>query len=320
MKKDGKGGIRLTLQQLRYAIEIANCGSMNEAAKRLFISQPSLSNAIKELENELGITIFDRTNRGISISIDGMEFLGYARQIIEQTELIENRYHGKNRTQIHFSVSTQHYAFVVDAFVKLMKQSDVSEYSFHLRETQTYPIIEDVRSLRSDIGILYINERNFKVMNKLFSDGNLKFTPLFNTSPHILIHSRHPLAQKETVKMDDLLGFPYITFEQGVNNSLHFSEEMLSIRSNEKSIKVSDRATLSNLLMGTDGYTVGTGILVSELNGDQLISVPVETNETVTIGWIAHKDRQPSDITAQYIELLNDMISQNLLDLNQFLL
>lgn len=310
----------MTLQQLRYAIEIANCGSMNEAAKRLFISQPSLSNAIKELENELGITIFDRTNRGISISIDGMEFLGYARQIIEQTELIENRYHGKNRTQIHFSVSTQHYAFVVDAFVKLMKQSDVNEYSFHLRETQTYPIIEDVRSLRSDIGILYINERNFKVMNKLFSDGNLKFTPLFNTSPHVLIRSRHPLANKETVKMEDLLGFPYITFEQGVNNSLHFSEEMLSIRSNEKSIKVSDRATLSNLLLGTDGYTIGTGILVSELNGHQLISVPVETNETVTIGWIAHKDRQPSEIAAQYIELLNDMISQNLLDLNQFLL
>ncbi|QSF47322.1 LysR family transcriptional regulator [Paenibacillus tianjinensis] len=310
----------MTLQQLRYAIEIANSGSMNEAAKRLFVSQPSLSNAIKELESELGITIFERTNRGISISAEGMEFLGYARQIIEQTEFMENRYTGKKRSPVYFSVSTQHYAFVVDAFVRLMKERNVSEYNFSLRETQTYEVIEDVRTLRSDLGILYINESNYKVMNKLFSDGNLKFTPLFNTNPHVYVRAGHPLAAKETLILDDILPYPYITFEQGDNNSLHYSEEMLSFTQIEKNIKVTDRATLTNLLLGTDSYTIGTGIMASELNGNGLVTIPYDSNEVFTVGWITHKDRKPSEIMSSYIELLNDLVASSCFDLNQFLL
>lgn len=310
----------MTLQQLRYAIEIANSGSMNEAAKRLFVSQPSLSNAIKELESELGITIFERNNRGISISAEGVEFLGYARQIIEQTEFMENRYTGKKRSPIYFSVSTQHYAFVVDAFVRLMNERKVTEYNFSLRETQTYEIIEDVRTLRSDLGILYINESNYKVMNKLFSDGNLKFTPLFNTNPHVYIRAGHVLAAKEQITLDDILPFPYVTFEQGDNNSLHFSEEMLSFTQIEKNIKVTDRATLTNLLLGSDSYTVGTGIMASELNGGGLVTVPFDSNEMFTVGWIAHKDRKPGDIMSAFIETLNDLVSDQYFDFNQSLL
>ncbi|MDF9839207.1 MULTISPECIES: LysR family transcriptional regulator [unclassified Paenibacillus] len=310
----------MTLQQLRYAIEIANSGSMNEAAKRLFVSQPSLSNAIKELENELGIIIFERTNRGISISAEGMEFLGYARQIIEQTEFMENRYTGKKRSPVYFSVSTQHYAFVVDAFVRLMKERELAEYNFSLRETQTFEIIEDVRTLRSDLGILYINESNYKVMNKLFSDGNLKFTPLFNTNPHVYVRMGHTLAGKESIILEDILPFPYITFEQGDNNSLHFSEEMLSFTQIEKNIKVTDRATLSNLLLGSDAYTIGTGIMASDLNGNGVVTIPYESNEVFTVGWIAHKDRKPSDIMSAYIDLLNDLVASSYFDMNQFLL
>lgn len=310
----------MTLQQLRYAIEIANSGSMNEAAKRLFVSQPSLSNAIKELESELGITIFERTNRGISISAEGMEFLGYARQIIEQTEFMENRYTGKKRSPVYFSVSTQHYAFVVDAFVRLMKERKLAEYNFSLRETQTYEIIEDVRTLRSDLGILYINESNYKVMNKLFSDGNLKFTPLFNTNPHVYVRNGHALAAKETIVLEDILPFPYITFEQGDNNSLHFSEEMLSFTQIEKNIKVTDRATLSNLLLGSDAYTIGTGIMASDLNGNGVVTIPYDSNEVFTVGWIAHKDRKPSEIMSAYIDLLNDLVASSYFDMNQFLL
>lgn len=310
----------MTLQQLRYAIEIANSGSMNEAAKRLFVSQPSLSNAIKELENELGITIFERTNRGISISAEGMEFLGYARQIIEQTEFMENRYTGKKRSPVYFSVSTQHYAFVVDAFVRLMKERELAEYNFSLRETQTFEIIEDVRTLRSDLGILYINESNYKVMNKLFSDGNLKFTPLFNTNPHVYVRAGHTLASKESIILEDILPYPYITFEQGDNNSLHFSEEMLSFTQIEKNIKVTDRATLSNLLLGSEAYTIGTGIMASDLNGNGVVTIPYESNEVFTVGWIAHKDRKPSEIMSAYIDLLNDLVASSYFDMNQFLL
>ncbi|CAM4492065.1 LysR family transcriptional regulator [Paenibacillus typhae] len=310
----------MTLQQLRYAIEIANSGSMNEAAKRLFVSQPSLSNAIKELENELGIIIFERTNRGISVSAEGVEFLGYARQIIEQTEFMENRYTGKKRSPVYFSVSTQHYAFVVDAFVRLMKERELAEYNFSLRETQTFEIIEDVRTLRSDLGILYINESNYKVMNKLFSDGNLKFTPLFNTNPHVYVRAGHTLASKESIILEDILPYPYITFEQGDNNSLHFSEEMLSFTQIEKNIKVTDRATLSNLLLGSNAYTIGTGIMASDLNGNGVVTIPYESNEVFTVGWIAHKDRKPSEIMSAYIDLLNDLVASSYFDMNQFLL
>lgn len=308
-----------TLQQLKYAIEIANCGSMNEAAKRLFISQPSLSNAIKELENELGIVIFDRTNRGISISLDGAEFLGYARQINEQTELMENRYHGTTLSPLHFSISAQHYAFAIEAFVKLMKQEEIAEYEFHLRETRTYDIIEDVRKLRSDIGILYINDLNAKVLNKIFSDSNLKFTPLFNTNPHAFLGAHHPFANKASITVEELAAFPYITFEQGENNSLHFSEEMVSFSQNVKSIRVSDRATLANLLIGTDGYTIGTGIVVADLNSDGIKSIPLESQQVFTVGWIAHKDMKLSPIATRYIGMLNDIVSTNYFDLEDCL-
>jgi len=310
----------MTLQQLKYAIEIANCGSFNEAAKRLFISQPSLSKAIKELEVELGIGIFERTNRGISISIDGAEFLGYARQIIEQTEVLENRYHGERFKALHFSISTQHYAFVVDAFIKLMKNNYNSKYEFTLKETKTYEIIEDVKTLKSDIGILYTNDLNSKVMNKLFSDSNIKFTPLFNVTPHIFVGKNHPLLNKKVVTMEDLSPFPFISFDQGEKNSLNFSEEILNFSSTNKSITVNDRATLSNLLTGSNGYTVGTGVLVSNFNGDKIQSIPIESDQIVTIGWIAHKNIRLSEIATKYIEILNYDIATKYLEFNYCLL
>ncbi|MDF2504318.1 MULTISPECIES: LysR family transcriptional regulator [Clostridium] len=310
----------MTLQQLKYAIEVSNCGSMNEAAKRLFISQPSLSNAIKDLEGEIGITIFDRNNRGISISLEGVEFLGYARQIIEQTELLENHYKGIKLKPVHFSVSTQHYAFVVDAFVRFMKQLNTEQYEFNLKETKTYEIIDDVRTLHSDVGILYINDSNSKVLNKVFSDSNLKFTPLFNTNPHIFISVKHPLADRESVTIKDIEPFPCIKFEQGENNSLHFSEEMINLSETAKTIRVNDRATLSNLLIGTDSYTVGTGVVVSDLNGDEIKSIPLDSNEIFTVGWIAHKDIKLSKIATGFIDILNDIVSTNYFDLNYYLL
>ncbi|SET18986.1 LysR family transcriptional regulator [Paenibacillus sp. NFR01] len=309
----------MTLQQLRYCLEIASCGSMNEAAKRLFVSQPSLSNAIKELENELGITIFERNSRGMSLSQDGVEFLGYARQIIEQTESLENRYYGKKRSPVYFSVSTQHYAFAADAFVRLMKENNHPEYSYSLKEMQTSGILDDVRLMRSDLGILYLCDSNSKVMNKLFSDANLKFTPLFNTLPHVYVRAGHPLAAKTRLNEADISEFAYITFEQEDPHALHFSEEMLSFTRMARSIKVSDRATLSHLLLGSDAFTIGTGVLGSggELAG--IVTVPFDSEEMFTVGWIAVKDRKPGVLMAQYIEILNDMVSRNSFDDMQFL-
>jgi len=302
----------MTLQQLKYAIEIAKCGSINIAAKRLFITQPSLSNAIRELETELNINIFQRTSRGITVSVAGTEFLGYARQVIEQAELLENRYFNTKPSSQHFSVSTQHYAFSVNAFVDLIKEYGNDEYEFKLRETKTYEIIDDVKNLRSEIGILYINEFNSKILNKLFEESNLKFTKLFVAKPHVFISANNPLSKQKRVTIEDLENYPYLCFEQGEYNSFHFSEEILSTIEHKKTIKVSDRATLFNLLIGLNGYTISTGILSSDLNGNDIISVPLDVNEEIEVGWISHKSIKLSNLANIYINALNDIISKSI--------
>jgi DNA-binding transcriptional LysR family regulator len=280
----------LTLQQLKYVIEIANRGSINEAAKRLFISQPSLSNAIKDLEEELQLAIFDRSNKGISLSKEGVEFLSYARQVVEQAELLESRYLNAKPSPQHFSVSTQHYAFAVNAFVSLIREYGQDEYDLALRETKTYEIIEDVKNLRSEIGILYLNEFNGKVINKLLKTANLQFNSLITAKPHIFISIKNPLAAQSIVTIDQLQNYPYLSFDQGEYNSFHFSEEILSTMTHKKSIRVNDRATLFNLLIGLNGYTISTGVLSADLNGNEIIPVPLDCEETINVGWISHKN------------------------------
>ncbi|HEY5525888.1 MAG TPA: LysR family transcriptional regulator [Clostridium sp.] len=301
----------MTLQQLKYVIEIAKHGSINEAAKRLFITQPSLSNAIRELENQININIFTRTNKGIQLSVEGSEFLAYARQVVEQSELLENRYLNAKPSPQHFSVSSQHYAFAVNAFVDLIKEYAIDEYEFTMRETKTYEIVEDVKNLRSEIGILYINEFNSKILNKLFKENNLIFNKLFTAKPHVFISIKNPLAKQEKVTLKDLEEYPYLSFEQGEYNSFHFSEEILSTLSHKKSIKVSDRATLFNLLIGLNGYTISTGVLSSELNGTDIISVPLEVKEEITVGIITHKNMAPSRLGQIYINALKS-ITENI--------
>lgn len=300
----------LTLQQLKYVIEVANRGSINEAAKRLFISQPSLSNAIKDLEEELQIAIFERSNKGISLSKEGVEFLSYARQVVEQAELLEGRYLNAKPSPQHFSVSTQHYAFAVNAFVSLVKEYGQEEYELTLRETKTHEIIEDVSTLRSEIGILYVNEFNGKVIHKLLRSANLQFTSLFTAKPHIFISIHNPLAQHDIVTIDQLQDYPYLSFDQGEYNSFHFAEEILSTLSRKKSIRVSDRATLFNLLIGLNGYTISTGVLSKDLNGNEIIPVPLDCNETINVGWIAHRNVALSKLGTAYIEALEKAIGR----------
>ncbi|KAF6582090.1 MULTISPECIES: LysR family transcriptional regulator [Paenibacillus] len=300
----------MTLQQLKYVIEVTNRGSMNEAAKRLFISQPSLSNAIRDLEEEIHITIFERTNKGISLSKEGVEFLGYARQVVEQAELLENRYLDAKPSPQHFAVSTQHYAFAVNAFVNLVNQYGQDEYELALRETKTHEIIQDVKSLRSEIGILYLNEFNAKVINKLLKDANLQFNSLFTAKPHIFISANNPLSRQSSVTIDQLHPYPYLSFEQGEYNSFHFSEEILSTLSHPKSIHVNDRATLFNLLIGLNGYTISTGVISADLNGNEIISVPLECDESINVGWICHKNVALSKLATVYVEALHEAIGE----------
>ena len=299
----------MTLQQLKYVTTIANIGSISEAAKRLFVSQPSLTKAIKELEKEMGITIFDRTNKGITVSKEGERFLGYARQVLEQAALLEEQYKSQSGGKKQFSVSTQHYSFAVNAFVELLKGAEIDQYDVSLRETQTYEIIDDVAHMKSEIGLLYYNDFNRPVLEKLIHTNELTFTVLFTAHPHIFIGKTHPLAHKEVVSMDELEEYPYISFEQGDHNSFYFSEEIFSTVVRPKHIRVRDRASLFSLLLGLDGYTVSSGVIDKEVNGENIISVPLAEEGLMHIGYITNNKMQRSRLGQEYIHALEQYVS-----------
>ena len=299
----------MTLQQLKYVTTIANIGSISEAAKRLFVSQPSLTKAIKELEKEMGITIFDRTNKGITVSKEGERFLGYARQVLEQAALLEEQYKSQSGGKKQFSVSTQHYSFAVNAFVELLKGAEIDQYDVSLRETQTYEIIDDVAHMKSEIGLLYYNDFNRPVLEKLIHTNELTFTELFTAHPHIFIGKTHPLAHKEVVSMDELEEYPYISFEQGDHNSFYFSEEIFSTVVRPKHIRVRDRASFFSLLLGLDGYTVSSGVIDKEVNGENIISVPLAEEGLMHIGYITNNKMQRSRLGQEYIHALEQYVS-----------
>lgn len=295
----------MKLHQLKYFIEIVLSGSINEAARRLYISQPTLSKAIKELENDLGIVLFTRTSTGISLSPDGAEFLSYARQINEQVELLERRYFDAEPSQQLFSVSSQHYSFVVDAFVEMIRKYGGDKYQFTIRETRTYEIIDDVKNLTSEIGVLYISAFNEKVLLQLIKEKGLKFTQLFEAHPHIFISKTNPLAKRDSVTLEDLDPYPRLAFEQGEYNSFYYSEEVFSTIPSPKSIQVSDRATLFNLLIGLDGYTISTGILSEDLDSSEIVQVPLEVEDKIKVGWVVNKKVELSRMAKIYLEELS---------------
>lgn len=294
----------MTLQQLQYAVTVASVGTITEAAERLYITQPSLTNAIRELEKEMNLTIFIRSNRGVAVSKEGEVFLGYARQILEQTELLKEKYTNERQWGRNFCVSTQHYSFAVNAFVELIKKYAGEEYDFNLRETQTYEIIEDVALMKSELGILYLDEENQSVITKTLREKELIFTPLFDAKPHVFISSEHPLAAKKTVDWDDLEPYPYLSFEQGEHNSFYYAEERYSRVLRKKNIRVRDRATLFNLLIGLNGYTVCSGVIDENLNGKNIIAVPLKEQGLMQIGYICHKRAVLGRLASAYIEAL----------------
>ena len=294
----------MTLQQLKYVITVANTGTITEAANRLFISQPSLTNAIHELEKEMNITIFNRTNKGISISKEGEDFLGYARQVLEQAVILEDKYKGGSGGKKQFCVSTQHYSFAVNAFVDLIKEYGQDEYDFSLRETQTYEIIEDVARLRSEIGILFLNDFNEAVINKILKSYDLEFHQLYVAKPHVFISRKHPLAGKDRIINEELEEYPYLSFEQGEHNSFYFSEEVFAAVERKKNIRVRDRATLFNLLIGLNGYTVCSGVIDKKLNGKDIIAVPLADENDMRIGYITHRKGMLSRLGNTYLEAI----------------
>lgn len=292
----------MTLTQLRYAITVAQSHSMNEAARRLFISQPSLSSSIKELETEIGIDLFRRTNRGVSVTPEGEEFIGYARQVVEQYQLIESKYVEKKNQKKKFSVSTQYYTFAVHAFVEMVRQFGMEQYEFAIHETKTYDVIQDVKNFKSEIGILYINEFNQKILTKLFHECNLEFRELFTCSIYVYMWKGHPWAGRKEIELEELNEYPCLSFEQGTYNSFYFAEEVLSTFEYKQLIKVDDRATILNLMVGLNGYTLCSGIICEELNGEEYCAVKLKSNEIMTLGYLVRSGIAISPLGKKYLE------------------
>lgn len=320
----------MTLQQLRYLIAIAECGSINAAATQMYASQSNLSTAVQDLEAELGITIFTRTNRGVTLTNDGAELLGYARQVIEQANMLSERYglegvdgfRGReSRRSARLAISSQHYHFTVQAFTMTCEQfeerradgaggkGDIS-YDFVLRECATSQIIEDVRTFRSEAGILYTDDFNRRVLEHAFAEAHVVFTKLFEANPHVFVGEGHPLASRKLLTIEDLEPYPRYSFEQGTNNSFYYSEEPFAALPHRKNIRYSDRGTLTNLLTHYDGYTLSTGVLSEEMLGG-IVSVPLDTNERMEVGYIMHAERRPSALLESYIANLREVIEDN---------
>ena len=275
----------MTFQQLKYADAVAECGSLSEAARQVFVTQPTLTESIRALEEELRVAIFTRSSRGVTVTREGEEFLASARQILDDAARIQEKYTGKAVRRPQFAVSCQHYAFAADAFMEVVKANEADAYNFTLRETVTSEIIDDVARHRSEIGILYLSKRNETAISKILRKEELVFEELFAAKPHVFLGKGHPLAKKKIIKPHELDAYPYLTYEQGVENALYFAEEVMPAIDRRKNIRVRDRATMTNLLLGLNGFTVASGVHSKAYN-PQIVSVPLKLDDTIRVGLI----------------------------------
>lgn len=291
----------MTLIQLKYAVTVAGEASLNVAAKKLYISQPSLTAAIHLLEDEIGIELFARSKSGIKVTAQGREFIGYAQQVLDQYELLHTRYVEKKSARQKCSVSLQHYTFAVNAFINVIKRFGMEHYEFALYETKTHEVIENVKNHKSEVGVLYINNFNRQVLEKLFRANELVFTPFLSCGIYVYLAKSHPLANKAQITLDELAPYPCLAFDQGERNSFYFAEEVLSTWHYDRIIRASDRATMLNLMKGVHGFTLCSGIICEELNGSDYSAVRLASDELMHIGYLVRRDAILSELAKEFI-------------------
>jgi len=306
----------MTIQQLNYAITISEMGSLNKASEVLYITQPSLTSSMRELERELGITIFNRSGKGVALTNDGAELIQHARQVVAQYERLLDKYNRTGGLKKKFGISTQHYSFAVKSFVEMVKQFDMEEYEFAIRETKTMEVIEDVSTSRSEIGILYLSDFNQKAIEKFLRANQLEFHALMDCETYVYIWKEHPLAGRPSLSLKDLEDFPCLTFEQGASGSFYLAEEIFSTYAYRRTIHATDRATMLNLMVGLNGYTLCSGIICEELNGSDYRAVPLRTDEDtgsgrMTIGYIVKSNMILSKMGEKYVRELERYLHEH---------
>ena len=298
----------MTLQQLKYADAVASCGSLSEAARRVFVTQPTLTEAIRTLEEELRIAIFTRSSRGVALTHEGEEFLASARQILDDAALIQQKYTGKAVRRPQFAVSCQHFAFAVEAFMEVVRENDAESYDFTFRETVTSEIIDDVARHRSEIGMLYLSRRNERAIMKILRKEELAFEELFAARPHVFLGRKHPLAKKKVIKPQELDAYPYLTYEQGIENALYFAEEVMPSLDRKKNIRVRDRATMTNLVLGLNGFTVSSGAHGKSYNSE-IISIPLKMDDSIRVGIVRRDGVSLSAAGASFVKALRARVA-----------
>ena len=298
----------MTLQQLKYADAVATCGSLSEAARRVFVTQPTLTEAIRTLEEELRIAIFTRSSRGVALTHEGEEFLASARQILDDAALIQQKYTGKAVRRPQFAVSCQHFAFAVEAFMEVVKENEADSYDFTFRETVTSEIIDDVARHRSEIGMLYLSRRNERAIMKILRKEELAFEELFAARPHVFLGRKHPLAKKKVIKPQELDAYPYLTYEQGIENALYFAEEVMPSLDRKKNIRVRDRATMTNLVLGLNGFTVSSGAHGKSYNSE-IISIPLKMDDSIRVGIVRRDGVSLSAAGASFVKALRARVA-----------
>ena len=297
-------GDHVTIQQLKYIVSVVENGTITEAAKKLYISQPSLSNTIKDIEEEVGITIFIRSRAGIVVTPEGMEFVGYARQVLRQMELLEDKYISHTPGKIRFGVSSPQYVFSTNAFVDIVEEFGKERFEFILHETTVHQILDDVKNRFSDLGIIYISRENEQAMRKTLEENKLSFYELFTVKPQVFVRASHPLAEQSCVQLEELQRYPRINFMQGKEDHAHFSDELYGDLSNDKSIRITDTGSLVNLLLGTDAYTISNGFFPRYLQGTKIVGIPLAEDEVMSIGYILSEKQELSELGRVYIDKL----------------
>ena len=296
----------MTILQLKYIIAIDEECSMRRAADRLYVSQPGLSSAVRDLENELGIQIFERVHNGVVTTAAGASFIAYARSAVEQFEKVEEKYLNSKNEKPTFSVSMQHYTIAVNAFIETVKEYDLEEYQFHIRETQTSEVIEDVKTLRSEVGVIALSDFNKSTFRKIFADASLEFTELFTRNTYLYLSKHHPLADKETISLDDVKDYPCMVFDQGDNTSFYYREEALATYDYKKVISTNERATSIELMLGLNGYAVGAAMLGDSLNTSEIKAIKLNEEENLTFGYITRKCAALSKMAQTFVQKLSE--------------
>ena len=300
----------MTLQQLKYVSMVEKCGSFSRAAQKLYVSQPSISNLVNALEEELGITIFTRSSTGIAITNEGRELLKLSNRLLRDADYISEYFHSDTEgPKPTFFVSSQHYDFVVGAFEEFVDGLDAERYTLGLNQTQTAAVIEDVRKQYSDLGVIFLSDVNRRHMMKVLEDNNLEFHAVTQAAPHAFLSVTHPLAKRESVTPEELMDYPCIVYEQNADSPGFFSEEMMLPNFYpRKVVYISDLYVSTALMRSCNAYDIGTGVISPRL-AREVACVPIDTDDRVDIGWIGIRGRMLRPIERAFLDCMTRQLN-----------